>query len=241
MAKPTSKPLRWLGRLVKGLIGLLLIPPLIGVLQGSAQHLQTIPLGSKSFSDWVGIGMTAYLGAHLLLWKPTVLFRVQHRLLSRLSLWLFGGQVSTVTPTEGKKSATSKREAQKSAEHAEGSTLLVLSPYLIPLYTMLIALGSWLLRRWLDPRWLDAPTAVVIGASLAMHWVMTADDLQQNRDRFPIDTYLLSLILIGLVSALVAAACLPFAAPGLSLPTILAEAAAGSRAVYAAVFRTLFL
>jgi len=235
MGKPLSILTRWLGRLVKALIGAALVPPVIGLARGISHQLEPLPAGGRSFAEWGLIGTAGYLGLHLLFYKPATLFQAQHQLLSRLSAWLFGGQVATVAPKGERKSSKVKSPSEG------GSTLLVLSAYLVPLYSVLVCLASWVLHRWWGLGWLDAGTGVLIGASLTMHWVMTADDLQQRRERFPFDVYLPALGLIGLISLLIVGGCLPLAAPGFSVPGMLAEALAQAGAIYAAVFRALFL
>lgn len=242
MAKVISTTLHRLGRLVKALIGLLLIPPAIGVALGIRQQLDTWLVGSKSFTEWIVLGAASYLGVHLFIYKPKLLFRVQHRLLSRLSVWLFGGQVATTAP-KGEKSKSEKKGKDKSkgeGEGSQGSTLLVLSPYLVPLYTLLVCLASWLLKRWLSPALVDSSAGFLIGASLTLHWVMAADDLQQDRSRFPLDAYLLALTIIALVSVLVVSVCLPMAVPDFSLPSVFADALARARTIYANVLHILF-
>lgn len=237
-----STLLHWLGRLVKALIGLLLIPPVIGLVLGIRQQLDAWLVGQRSFTEWIMVGSVSYLGVHLLVYKPRALFRIQHGLLSRLSVWLFGGQVAMVAPKGEKPKSEKKAEKDKNQSgSSQGSTLLVLSPYLVPLYTLLVCLASWLLKRWLSPALVDPSAGFLIGASLTLHWVMAADDLQQNRGRFPPDAYLLALALIGLVSLLVVSLCLPMAVPGFSLPSVFAEALLHARAIYAAVFGALFV
>ena len=236
MGKAFSTLKQTLGRLVKALIGFALIPPVIGLARGVYQQLEPLPAGSRSFAEWGLIGTASYLGVHLLFYKPAALFQVQHRLLSRLSTWLFGGQVSTVAPKGEKKPPKDK----SSSGGASGSTLLVLSAYLVPLYAVLVCLASWALRRWLGSWWLDAGTGFLVGATLTMHWVMTADDLQRHRERFPLDVYLPGLGLIGLISVLIVGACLPLAVPEFSLPSLLADALAQAGAIYAAVLHALF-
>ncbi|MBI4323060.1 MAG: hypothetical protein HY596_02145 [Candidatus Omnitrophica bacterium] len=231
---------RWIGRLVKLVIGLLLVPPFLGVAAGVWRQLGEGAAGSKSFADWALLGIVGYVGVHLFVVQPKALFRAQHRLLSTLSVWLFGGQVTT-EPPKGEKKSEKTEKGKGSAEGAQGSTLLVLSPYLIPLYTMLACVASWVLKRSLHSELLDPITAVLIGASLSLHWVMAADDLQQNRKRFPVDAYLLALVLIGLVSSVVVALCLPMAVPSFSVPGVFAEAMRQAHAIYAAVFGALFV
>lgn len=230
MGKRLSSLLHKLGRLVKLSVALLLIPPVIGLAQGLERHVDAVVIGARSFGEWVRLGALGYLGVHLLLYKPKALFRVQHRLLSRLSMWLFGGQVTTVNAKKDK----------GSGEGSQGSTLLVLSPYLVPLYTVLACAASWLLDRWADAGWLQPAAAVLVGAGLVMHWVMTADDLQQDRGRFPLDAYLLALGIVGLVSLVIVSVSLPLAIPGFAVLSAYADALSRTSALYSAVLDTLF-
>jgi hypothetical protein len=169
---------------------------------------------------------------HLLFYKPQSLFRVQHRLLSRLALWLFGGQVFTAGPEDGKGKTTSAPKA--------GSTLVVFSPYLVPLYTILLCLVMGAVRLWWDVGVAEAPAAFLIGSSLAFHWVMTADDLQRDRSRFPLELYLIALAIIGLISLVLISLCLPLAVPELSLAGVFAEALAQTWTIYTSAIRILF-
>lgn len=243
MGELTSTVARWLGRLVKLVIGLCLIPPFVGLAAGIWQQLDGAMAGSKSFAEWAMIGGVTYVGAHLFVLQPKALFNAQHRLLSKLSVWLFGGQVTT-EPSKGEKRSEKKTDKPekggKSSEGPQSSTLLVLSPYLVPLYAILVCVGTWALGRWADVPMLDQCAGALIGAAVSLHWVMAAADLQHNRSRFPFDAYLLALALIGLVSSTVVALCLPLVVVPFSIPAVFAEALRRSHAIYTAIFQALF-
>ena len=65
------------------------------------------------------------------------------------------------------------------------------------------------------------------------------DDLQQDREQFPFDTYVLTLALIGLISLVMLGAVLPLGTPGFSFPGFIAEAITRTRGLYAACVQTL--
>lgn len=249
MAKPISKLANFLSRLVNVTVGILLIPPVIGLLAGLRSQLAAVPVGDKSFFDWTVIGVAGYVTLHLLFYRPVALFRVQHGLLSRLAQWLFGGHVSTTGGKGARGAERSEKPRGKGKDDeggapASGSTLLVVSPYVFPLYPVLACALAWALKHWLDPSVVDAPAAVVIGATLALHWVMTADDLQGGRaakSRVPLDTHLIALGMIGVISLLIVGAALPMAAPDVSWPAMLSEALARAGAIYSTVIQRLFL
>ena len=240
MGKHISNFLHNVGRFVKACVGLLLVPLVVGLLLGTLHQLQALFVGPKSFADWASAGAVGYVGVHLFLYQPEPLFRMQHVLLSRVSSWLFGGQVSTSEAAKaGGKKGDGKPAAKGKSAGGQGSALLVLSPYLVPLYPMLICAAFWTAKRWVDLWPADAAAAVLVGAAAMFHWVMTAHDLQRNRERFPIDAYLLALAIIGVVSTLAISLCLPMVAD-VSLPGLLSDALSTAAGIYTAVFRTLF-
>ena len=235
---------QWLGRLLKAVIACATIPLIIGLAGALIQQADIITAGPRSVGQWFRIGCWIYLGIHLLFYQPKVLFQFQHGLLSRLATWLFGDQVSTVEPDTGKGKGKAKSRAAKSDGGSKlqgGSTLVAVSPYLIPLYSVLICGLAWLLRRWTQRWWIDAGAALLLGASVMLHWVMTADDLREDRERFPLTTYVLTLGLIGVLTLVLISLVLPLAAPGVSPAQLLTDAWSRARAIYASLVQTLFL
>lgn len=240
MAKPFSDVAHVAGRLVKAMVGVLLIPPVVGLVLGIDGELKSLASPDGSYARWFLWGMTSYVGVHLLLYKPRGLFRFSHRLLARLAVWLFGGQVTTVGAEDATRAKTSGKSKGKSANAARGSTLVVLSPYVVPLYVILISLGAWLLLRWITPELVVRPAAFLIGASLALHITMTADDLQQDRGRFPLELYVMALAISSFMSLLVAAMCLPLVIPEFEWMRVFAQAMAHAEGIYTAAVQMLF-
>lgn len=226
----------WAGRSLKIAMVALLIPLVLGLLQGILAQLEVVTLSGGTFRDWLGWGFVTYVGIHLLLVRPVSLFRASHRLFSTLAVWLFGGQVSSVGEGGGK-----GKGGAKSEQAAQGSTLVAFSPYVVPLYAVLMCAAGWLLGRWIERSWLDGPVSFLIGVLMAFHWLMTADDLQQQRSRWHFETYLLALGLVFVLTLLIAAACLPWAVPEFSFVQALADGLANAQALYATNLRRLFL
>ena len=249
MAKARSKISQIIGRLVKGAVGILLIPPVLGMALGLYRPLKAIGAGEWSCAQWFFWGAASYVGFHLLLYKPRTLFGLNHALLARLAVWLFGGQVSTVggegaeaapaaPKPKGKGKGKGKDKDTKSG--AGASTLVVLSPYLVPLYVVLVCVLTWAATQWVSASFLNAFVSLLIGVALCFHLVMTADELQQDRDRFPIEMYLIALTISSLFSLMITGLCLPMALPELSWSSLFGEAASSTGLIYAAIFRTLF-
>ena len=227
--------MKGLARLVKVLMVAVLIPLIIGLLQGILQQLDMITASGATFREWVTWGVVTYVGVHVLLYRPMSMFRVSHRLFSTIAVWLFGGQVTTVEP-EG----SGKGKAAKGAPEAQGSTLVAFSPYVVPLYMILVSAGGLILRQWFDRSLVDGPLTFLVGFMMAFHWLMTADDLQQQRDRWHMETYLLAIGLVFVVTLLIGGACLPWAVPEFSFLRALADGLAYAQTIYWTLAHRLF-
>ena len=219
-----------------------LIPLAVGLLQGITQGLTVASASGSTALDWLWWGFVTYVGIHLLLYRPAAIFRASHTLFSVLAVWLFGGQVASVESAGG---GTGKGKGDKGGKGAkggaQGSTLVAFSPYVIPLYAMLVAAGGWALRRWLPPRYVDGPAAWLVGIAIAFQWLMTAEELQQQRERWHVETYLLAIGLVFVVTLLIGGACLPWAVPEFSFVPALSDGLTRAQAIYAALIQRLFL
>lgn len=229
-----------LGRLVKGLVAAVLFPLVAGLFLGLREQVDLVSLSGSTFRHWIETGVVTYVVLHILLYRPLGLFRVGRQLFSALAAWLFGGQVASVDGAGGGRSPSEKRGGKGEAS-VQGSTLVAFSPYTVPLYTVLVCVAGWLAARGLDRSVVDGPVSFFIGATLAFHWLMTADELQAQRARWHVETYLLAIELVFLLTLLVVAACLPLAVPGFSFIGALAEALARAQAIFTTVLHQLFL
>ncbi len=234
MAKSASKPGEILARAVKIAVVAALVPVILGLLHGLLSGLEITTASGGTFREWSHWGFTTYVGVHLILYRPVELFQASHRIFSTIAVWLFGGSVGSVESAGGKGKLATKGGA------SQGSTLVAFSPYVVPLYMILACLGGGLLRQWVDRAWLDGPVAFLAGWLMAFHWLMTADDLQQQRDRWHMETYLLAIGLVFIVTLLIGGACLPWAVPEFSFLQALGDALDRTRAIYATAIDQLF-
>lgn len=230
-------------RLLKVLMVLVILPLAIGLVVGVLEQLDLISLSGFSIRQWILWGFFTYIGCHLILFRPEGLFRISHRLFATLAAWFFGGQVGTTTPsasdkTKGKEGSSSS--TVKGSASAQGSTLVAFSPYVVPFYTILLCVTGWALRRWGNGFVFEEVLAFFVGLTLAFHWLMTADDLQEQRSRWHLETYLLAVELVFILTLLIAAACLPMAFLGFSFTQALAKGCSHTQSLFTTAFQQLF-
>lgn len=228
------------GRIVRAVMVVVVLPFALGLLLSLLSQLEFATLSGSTFREWMISGFLTYVGVHVLLWRPAALFRVSRQIFSSIAVWLFGGQVTSVEDVSPGKGAAKAKEGSGDGEAVQGSTLVAFSPYVVPVYTVLVCVGGWALSRWNMRNLLDGPIAFLIGVTMAFHWMMTADELQAQRKRWHLETYLLALSLVFVMTLLVAAACLPWAVPELSFIRVLAEGLNRTQDIYTTMVYQLF-
>ncbi len=237
MANSSSKVLlTWLGRFLKVVMVVVLMPLAGGLLIGFLDQLNVITASGVDVREWLGWGFVVYLGVHILLYRPVPIFQISHRVFAALAGWLFGGQVASVEGQGGK----GKGKGAKADPASQGSTLVAFSPYVIPSYTVLVCAVAWGLTRWLDRAWLDAPVSLLIGVTMAFHWLMTADELQQQREKWHVETYLLAIGLIFMLTVIIGGASASWALPEVSFVQALTDGMVRAKAFYATIMHRLF-
>lgn len=246
MAKTRSNLAEILGRILKAVMVCVLVPLAGGLLAGILQQLDASSVWGVSVRRWVIWGFLGYVGVHLILYRPVALFRVNHRLFSSLAEWLFGSHVASVEQTGGgakrqppKKSKRSSQSERDSAT-ADASTLVAVSPYVVPLYTVLVCVLGWALRQRWPWELVGVPVSLLLGITIAFHWVMTADDLQAQRERWTIETYLLAVGLIFVLTLLLTGACAAWTVPDFAFPQALTDGLAIARSTYTTLINRLF-
>ena len=235
--KLRSKIAQVAARLIKVAMGAVVIPLAVSLVGSLRDHLLVDSASGETALQWMDWGFMTYLGVHVLLYRPVRLFRMTHWWFAMIAAWLFGGQVGSME-RPGAKGKGSKASAE--AGGAEGSTLVAFSPYAMPFSVVLVCFLGWFAGRWIDRTYMDGLSGFLVGAALAFHWIMTADELQQQRKRWHIETYLLAIGLIFVVTVFIAALCLPLVVAEFSFFQWLADAAHRTQVIYSTAFEKLF-
>lgn len=248
MAKAASSFAVLLGRFLKTIIVILLLPIPIGVLYEIIEQLSAIQIRGIAASELMRWGFLGYVGFHIILYRPAALFRAMHWIFSTLAAWLFGGQVSTTEEAlaaagDGKrKGKRSFKEPSAASGKSQGSPLVAFSPYVVPMSVVLVSVLGWLglafaenYRTSIEPL-----LFIALGSSVAFHWMMTADELQPQREQWHLETYLLAVILVFLLTLLIGGACLWWVLPDYSHYHALADGWERAAGIYRAAIRSLF-
>ncbi|MFQ5951844.1 MAG: hypothetical protein ACE5JK_00345 [Candidatus Omnitrophota bacterium] len=175
-----------MSKILKTLIGILLIPAAIGAGKSFYLLISRIDPASNVLHMFEK-GVLTYLLLHVLIIRPVYLYVLGHELVHVLATWLCGGKVLSfnVTPSGGNV-ATSKT-----------NFFIELSPYFVPFYTLLLGPLFMILKTIK----LDIPNMPVIflflvGLTLTFHFVMTIEALRLKQADIAKSGFIFSIILI---------------------------------------------
>ena len=173
-------------RILRTILGILLIPVAIGTGKAFYLSISTISIFSNSLQI-IERGLLAYFLFHIFIFRPVYLYVLGHEFVHVLATWLCGGTVVSfhVTPSGGNV-VTSKT-----------NFFIELSPYFIPIYTIILGLAFWLAGAFsaISPR-TSAIFLFLVGATLAFHFVMTNDALRLQQPDLIKSGMIFSLVVI---------------------------------------------
>jgi len=173
-------------RFFKTVIGILLILLAIAVAKSFCQEISSI----ASFTSSLVIferGALAYLLYHIFIAKPVSLYVFGHESVHVLATWICGGRVESFNV----------RSTGGSVVTSKTNIFIELSPYFVPIYTILLApvfaLVSFSFKGIPD---LASIFLFLVGVTLAFHFAMTVEVLRMKQPDVAKSGVILSLVII---------------------------------------------
>jgi hypothetical protein len=208
-------------KILKTIIGILLLPVAVGT--GKAFYVYISGIGALGDSLHVlERGVLVYLLLHVLIMRPVFLYVLAHEFVHVLATWICGGHVMSfnVKPSGGNV-VTSKT-----------NFFIELSPYFIPLYTLLLGPVFFILRK-VNPQ-LDVPSVFIflVGLTLAFHFVMTSEVLRIQQSDIAKSGFIFSLVLIFICNLIIVIAVFSPVFQDISFVDFLKSSVAYSRDIY---------
>ena len=219
-----------MSKFLRTLFGVLLIPVAISTGQAFYQNISNISI----FSDSLHIierGVLTYLLLHTFILKPVYLYVLGHELVHVLATWVCGGNVVAfhVTPSGGNV-VTSKT-----------NFFIELSPYFVPLYTILVGLCFWLLE--LSGHGSVKASGVflfLVGFTLAFHFVMTSEALRLQQEVIVKSGIIFSFIIIFISNLIIVSAVFAPVFSSISFTDFIKDAVSGSSDMYREIYEVSF-
>jgi len=234
---------RWIARILKWMLAVLLAPLVVTATRSFTELLAStdVAVPQRLVALIEGIGL--YLVVHLAVWKPKPFYLLGHRVLQHLLNGVMGGHVRAMPagPQEVF-GASASAPAARSAPVTDGKefVLAAVSPALVPIYTLLAAVGVGVVRATAVWPVSEAVLLRIIGASAAFHLLMALDTLQETRRQQMFAGYLVTVELVYLATLGVTLMCLALLLGDVSLRDIVQQTVRDTFAIYAALYQQLF-
>ena len=159
-----------LARVLRTCFGLLLIPACAGYSFAFYEQLM-LPRRVGQPEVALLLGITGYLVLHVFLGAPKRAYVFGHELTHATAAWVSGGQVKGFKVGSNKGSVVTNKV----------TGFIALAPYMIPVYSILVALAYGIAGFFWDVRPYVSWFLFGLGASLAFHLVFTVEALKQKQ------------------------------------------------------------
>jgi len=220
-----------LNKILKILLGILALPICIGVSISLYEHLSQIQIVLYYQQKYFIVGIISYLVVHAVFFKPSYLYVLSHELMHAIAALLSGGRVRSIkVSSKGGSVATTK-----------SNIFIALSPYLFPLYTIVVAL-LWFGIKFVTKSDIDYSFFLfAIGFTLAFHIVLTIDFLKIRQKDLLHAGYFFSVCLIYVINLLIVGLICSLLFKGMIFVGFLQDSYIKARDIYAGIFCQMFL
>jgi len=210
-------------------VGVICLPLTITISRAFYNRLPDLSLDSKDQQYFLW-GVFSYAALHLFIFKPHFVYNLGHEVVHVFSTWLSFGKAKNLKASgEGGSVRTTK-----------SNFFINISPYFIPVYTLILCLAYFLLEKFGDASPYAAYFVFFIGFTLAMHIIMTVDSLKVSQPDLIKTGYLFSLSLIYVINIIVVGFVISLIFSGFSFSAFFLDFCEQTRGAYTLIFSQLF-
>ncbi len=186
-------------KILRFIISLLLIPACIAITLGFYNSIISIRTISESGLIFI-LGALSYAVLCLLFVRLNFLYVVGHELMHAIATLFSGGKVKGIK--------VSSREG--SVKTTTPNIIVMLAPYLIPGYTLFVALLYFLLSFFIDVSRSTGLFIFLLGFTLMFHLAYTAQSIRDRQSDLIKSGYLFSISFIYIVNLVIVFSIISF-------------------------------
>ena len=211
-------------------IGVAFLPLTITISKAFYYQLSGISIFDSKNQMYFLYGVVSYVILHLFFFKPNYVYNLGHEVVHVISTWLsFGKAKNLKVSSQGGSVQTTK-----------SNFLINISPYFVPIYTVILCLAYFLISKFNDISQYAPSFIFFIGFTLAMHIVLTVDALKIAQPDLIRTGYLFSLSLIYVINIIAVGFVISLIFTGFSFADFFMQFYVGTRELYLSLFRQLF-
>lgn len=179
-------------KIFRFLISIFLIPICVFATMSFYQGVMSIKTVSESGLYFL-LGALLYSIVHILLFRLDFLYVFGHESMHAVSTFMSGGKVKDMK--------VSRKEG--SVKTTTPNFFVILAPYLVPVYTALVAIIYFILSFWIDMFKYSHIFMSLIGFTLMFHLAYTAESMRQKQSDLIKSGYLSSISFIYIINIII--------------------------------------
>ena len=181
-------------KILKFIIALLAIPLVIAFSRSFYFFINDIAFLSSRINFFIW-GLIGYMVIHILCFKPMYLYILSHEVIHVLATWVCGGHITSFNVSSNGGNVTTSKT----------NSFIELSPYFVPLYSIFLIAIFPLARGLLSDLNITSLYIFVVGFTLGMHLIMTADSLKLRQPDLSRTGFIFSYMLIYISNLIIIA------------------------------------
>ncbi len=217
-------------RILRFIVSLLLIPACVALTVSFYSGIVSIRTISESGLIFI-LGALSYAVLRLLLFKLDFLYVVGHELMHTIATFFSGGKVTNIR--------VSSKEG--SVKTTTPNMVVMLAPYLIPGYTIFVALLYFLLSFFIDVSKSTGLFIFLLGFTLMFHLAYTAQSIREKQSDLMKTGYLFSISFMYIVNLTIVFSIISLLFKEANFFDFLSGSCERSRQFYYSFWRQLFL
>jgi len=218
-------------KIFRTLIGLLILPVAIGTAKAFGSAISDISF-LNGVLHLLERGVLIYVLFHVLVLRPVYIYVLAHEFVHVIATWICGGKIVSfnVRPSGGNV-VTSKT-----------NLFIELSPYFVPLYTIIVGMIFAVIRATgKGPVFMSEILLFLIGITLALHLVMTAEALRVQQPDIMKSGVIFSYALIFIGNLIVVIGVFSIIFADVNFMDFIRNAYSSSMEIYRAVYAKILI
>jgi len=217
-------------KVLRLILSILLIPACVACTVSFYKGVISVEVISESGLIFL-LGALSYCALHLLFFKLDFLYVLGHELMHAIATFLSGGKVSNIK--------VSRRWGR--IKTTRPNVFVMLAPYLIPGYTVFIAVVYFILSFFMDVTRFSGLFIFLVGFSLMFHLAYTSQSIREKQSDLMKTGYLFSISFIYIVNLVIVFSILSLLFEEASFFDFLSGSYERSKEFYYSFWKQLFL
>ena len=218
-----------LNKTLKIVLAVIFIPIVIAVTRAFFKTLNNLNLLSVNLFLLIG-GFFIYPIFHIACFKAMYIYAWGHEVVHVIATWLCGGKITSFHVTRDGGSVTTTKT----------NLFITLSPYFVPIHTILLVLVYWFFSHFLNKTGFSKEFVFLIGFTMSFHIFMTIEVMKMKQPDILKAGYMFSVFFIYLANIFVFTFVLSIMFTNISFVYFLKKILVYSKDSYISFFKFLF-